>query len=166
MSSDSPIRRSIEVEYWVIDDAGRLTSPGDLVDVPGAEREFVEPILEIKTTPCETTAELRDELFGRIHNALDRAADRDKGLVPLATPLTSEEISEIPCDRTRIQNTVVGEDFEYVRPCAGTHVHVEHLPGRAVDQPTTLLSIDPALPPLHCDSHGPAHQLTPCACSS
>ncbi|ESS09590.1 MAG: hypothetical protein A07HN63_00395 [uncultured archaeon A07HN63] len=159
MSSDPPIRRSIEVEYWVIDDAGRLTPPGDLVDVPGAEREFVEPILEIKTTPCETTAELRAELFGRIHNALDRAADRDKGLVPLATPLTSEEISEIPCDRTRIQNTVVGEDFEYVRHCAGTHVHVEQLPGRAVDQLNTLIALDPALALFNSASHCRGEQL-------
>ena len=46
-----PIRRSIEVEYWVIDDAGRLVEPGALVNAtPGAEREFVEPLLEVKTT--------------------------------------------------------------------------------------------------------------------
>ncbi|MFM9598074.1 hypothetical protein ACKI1O_53420, partial [Streptomyces scabiei] len=53
------IRRSIEVEYWVVDDRGRLAEPGELVAAsPGAEREFVRPLLEVKTTPCETTAEL------------------------------------------------------------------------------------------------------------
>jgi gamma-glutamyl:cysteine ligase YbdK (ATP-grasp superfamily) len=145
MASDPPLRRSIEVEYWVIDEEGRLTRPGALIDIPGAEREFVEPMLEIKTTPCETSAELRAELLNRIRAALRRADDLGKNLVPLATPLHHEEIREIPCDRTRIQNTVVGEPFQYVRHCAGTHIHVEQQPGRAVDQLNTLIALDPAL---------------------
>ena len=141
-----PIRRSIEVEYWVIDDEGRLVEPGDLVEVAaGTEREFVEPLLEIKTTPCETTAELEAELFDRLRRVLQRADELGKGLVPLATPLTHEEIHELPSERTRIQNEVVGENFEYVRHCAGTHVHVEQQPGRAVDQFNTFVALDPAL---------------------
>ncbi|QLH82713.1 glutamate-cysteine ligase family protein [Halosimplex pelagicum] len=143
---DSPIRRSVEVEYWVIDERGRLTTPGSLVDAtPGAEREFVEPLLEIKTTPCETTAELRDELRDRVTAVLDRADEVGKGLVPLATPVHAEEIAEIPGERTRVQNEVVGSDFEYVRHCAGTHVHVEQQPGVAVDQHNAFVALDPAL---------------------
>nr|WP_245902785.1 glutamate-cysteine ligase family protein [Salinigranum rubrum] len=134
------------MEYWVIDDEGRLVEPGDLVEVAaGTEREFVEPLLEIKTTPCETTAELEAELFDRLRRVLQRADELDKGLVPLATPLTHEEIDERPSERTRIQNEVVGENFEYVRHCAGTHVHVEQQPGRAVDQFNTFVALDPAL---------------------
>ncbi|WP_440765020.1 glutamate-cysteine ligase family protein [Natronorubrum sp. DTA7] len=140
------IRRSIEVEYWVIDGKGRLTEPGQLVDAsPGAEREFVEPLLEIKTTPCETPTELRDELFDRVAAVLERADELGKGLVPLATPMAHDEIRELPCDRTRIQNRVVGENFQYVRHCAGTHIHVEQQPGRAIDQLNTLIALDPAL---------------------
>jgi len=140
------IRRSIEVEYWVIDDEGRLTAPEDLVGVaPGVEREFVEPLLEIKTTPCESTAELRAELVDRLGRVLDRAADLGMGLVPLATPLADAEIAELPSDRTRIQNDVVGENFGYVRHCAGTHVHVEQVPGQAIDQLNALVALDPAL---------------------
>ncbi|MFT4923622.1 MAG: carboxylate-amine ligase [Haloarculaceae archaeon] len=141
-----PIRRSIEVEYWVIDSDGRLVEPTDLVEATaGAEREFVEPLLEIKTTPCETTGELRRELFERIGTVLRRADELDRGLVPLATPIKQDEIRELPSDRTRIQNEVVGEDFEYVRHCAGTHVHVEQQPGRKIDQLNTLIALDPAL---------------------
>ena len=141
-----PIRRSIEVEYWVIDDAGRLVEPGALVDAtPGAEREFVEPLLEVKTTPCETATELRQELLDRLGAVLRRADDLGKRLVPLSTPINAEEIHEIPCDRTRIQNRVIGDDFEYVRHCAGTHIHVEQQPGRAIDQLNALIAIDPAL---------------------
>ncbi|WP_135364321.1 glutamate-cysteine ligase family protein [Halosimplex halophilum] len=143
---DSPIRRSVEVEYWVIDERGRLTEPGTLVDAsPGAEREFVEPLLEVKTTPCETTAALRGELTERVAAVLDRADEVDKRLVPLATPVHAEEVAELPSARTRVQNEVVGSDFEYVRHCAGTHVHVEQQPGVAVDQHNAFVALDPAL---------------------
>jgi gamma-glutamyl:cysteine ligase YbdK (ATP-grasp superfamily) len=145
-STSEPIRRSIEVEYWVVDDEGRLVEPGALVDAtPGAEREFVEPVLEIKTTPCETSQQLRRELLGRIQAVLDRADELDRGLVPLATPLHAGEISDLPSDRTRIQDAIIGEDFEHVRHCAGTHIHVEQQPGCEVDQLNTLIALDPAL---------------------
>lgn len=141
-----PIRRSIEVEYWVIDGDGHLVEPGPLVDASvGAEREFVEPLLEIKTTPCETTAELRDELFERIGEVLAVAREHDRWLVPLATPLNKEEIADLPSERTRIQDELIGPDFEYVRHCAGTHIHVEQIPGREEDQLNTLVALDPAL---------------------
>jgi gamma-glutamyl:cysteine ligase YbdK (ATP-grasp superfamily) len=140
------IRRSVEVEYWVVDGEGRLTGPGELVDAaPGVEREFVEPLLEVKTTPCETTAQLRRELFERVGRVLERAAELDRGLVPLATPVNAGEVRDLPSERTRVQERVVGEDFEYVRHCAGTHVHVEQLPGRAVDQLNAFIALDPAL---------------------
>lgn len=140
------MRRSIEVEYWVIDDEGRLVAPDDLVDAsPGAEREFVDPLLEIKTTPCETTEELVSELFERIRTVLRRAEALDRGLVPLATPMTDQPIEQLPSERTRIQQRAVGESFDRVRRCAGTHVHVEQLPGREIDQFNVLTALDPAL---------------------
>ena len=144
--NESAPRRSVEVEYWVIDSEGRLTEPAGLVEAsPGAEREFVEPLLEVKTTPCETTAELRAELFGRIRAVLERASELDLSLVPLATPLCQEEIAELPEARTRVQNRAVGENFAYVRHCAGTHVHVEQQPGNEIDQLNALTALDPAL---------------------
>jgi hypothetical protein len=146
MSKTASVRRSIEVEYWVIDDSGRLVDPGELVGAsPGAEREFVEPMLEIKTTPCETTRELRRELVGRIGAVLERADELGKGLVPLATPLNHGEIRELPSDRTQIQNAVIGPEFAYVRHCAGTHIHFEQQSGHVVDQLNTLIALDPAL---------------------
>lgn len=140
------IPRSVEVEYWVTDDEGRLTQPGELVSAsPGAEREFVRPLLEIKTTPCRSTAELRSELFERVGDVLRRADEVGKRLVPLATPATPDEIEELDSDRTRIQNRVVGRDFRYVRHCAGTHVHVEQQPGRVAEQINAFIALDPAL---------------------
>ncbi|MFC7325706.1 glutamate-cysteine ligase family protein [Halorubrum rutilum] len=140
------MRRSVEVEYWVVDERGRLTGPGGLVDAsPGVEREFVEPLLEIKTTPCESTAELREELFGRLGRVIERAEELGKGLVPLATPLRDGDVADLGSERARIQDRVVGDRFEYVRHCAGTHVHVEQLPGREVDQLNALTALDPSL---------------------
>jgi gamma-glutamyl:cysteine ligase YbdK (ATP-grasp superfamily) len=146
VSHQNPIRRSIEVEYWVVDEDGYLIAPGPLVAAaPGVEREFVEPILEIKTTPCETTAELRGELYDRIERVLSVAEEHDMGLVPLATPIHADEIADLPSERTRIQDEIIGPDFEYVRHCAGTHIHVEQIPGREIDQLNTLIALDPAL---------------------
>ncbi|MGB9963555.1 glutamate-cysteine ligase family protein [Halobacterium hubeiense] len=141
----APIRRSIEVEYWVVDEDGRLTEPGALADADGAEREFVEPVLEVKTPPCETAAELRTALLDRLRGVLRRADDAGKRLVPLATPVDHDEIAEREDERTRIQSRAVGERFEYVRPCAGTHVHVEQQPGHEVAQYNALVALDPAL---------------------
>jgi len=141
-----PLRRSIEVEYWVIDDAGRLTDPGDLTDAgEGVEREFIEPLLEIKTTPCESTDELRAEFYERLNRVLERAETQNKHLVPLGTPMEAGTIADRPGERTRIQDRVVGSNFEYVRHCAGTHIHVEQQPGHVIDQLNTLIALDPAL---------------------
>jgi carboxylate-amine ligase len=146
VTPSDPTRQSIEVEYWVIDSEGRLTAPGDLVEAsPGAEREFVAPLLEVKTTPCETTTELREELFGRLRDVLERAAELDLGLVPLATPVHDGEIRELPSTRTQVQNRAVGDNFAYVRHCAGTHIHVEQVPGHEIDQLNALTALDPAL---------------------
>lgn len=156
------LRRSIEVEYWVIDDEGRLVEPGGLVDATdGAEREFVEPLLEIKTTPCETAAQLRSELFDRLGSVLRRAGELDRGLVPLSTPLSAADIADIPDDRTRIQDRAIGENFEYVRHCAGTHVHVEQVPGREIDQFNTLTALDPALALVNSSPYFRGKQLSP-----
>jgi gamma-glutamyl:cysteine ligase YbdK (ATP-grasp superfamily) len=144
-SSVGQISRSIEVEYWVIDEDGSLTAPGSLVESPGAEREFVEPMLEVKTPPCETMAELREQLLGRLRAVLTRANEQGKKLVPLATPIHAEEIADLESVRTEIQDRTVGPNFEYVRHCAGTHIHVEQVPGREVEQLNTLIALDPAL---------------------
>ncbi len=143
--SSSSIPRSIEVEYWVIDEQGYLTTPGGLVDCPGAEREFVKPLVEIKTTPCTSSAELRRTLLTRIQRVVERAHSEGKQLVPLSTPLHAEEIEDFDTERTEIQDVILGEDLEYVRHCAGTHIHIEQQPGNAVDQLNTLIALDPAL---------------------
>ena len=150
---EAPLRRSIEVEYWVTDTEGRLVEPGVLAEMDGAEREFVEPIVEIKTTPCESSAELRRELLGRIRAVVRRAEELDKRLVPLSTPLNHETIEQLDSDRTRIQEETIGTDFQYVRHCAGTHIHFEQQPGCTREQFNTLVALDPALALVNSAQH-------------
>ena len=155
MSFTEPIRRSVEVEYWVVDEKGRLTEPAGLVDATaGAEREFVQPMIEIKTSPCRTHAELRTELLDRLWAVVERADKLGLRLVPLATPLAvADDIDDRPSERTRIQDRIIGENFEYVRHCAGTHIHVEKQPGHVLDQFNTLVALDPALALVNSSRH-------------
>ncbi|MFC6768576.1 glutamate-cysteine ligase family protein, partial [Natrinema soli] len=135
---------SIEVEYWVVDSDGNLAESGPLADVSTrTERASVEPLLEVKTPPCETVSELRTALVTELEAVLSRAAALDKHLVPLGTPINGDEIDRRPGERGRIQNEVIGENFDYAKYCAGTHIHVEKR--NVTDQLNALIALDPAL---------------------
>ena len=135
---------SLEAEYWVIDTDGELTSPGALADVSErTEREFVEPLFELQTPPCETIDELRTTFVEQLEDVLERAAAVDKHLVPLGTPINCDRIDRRPGERGRIQKAVIGEEFDYAKHCAGTHVHVEKR--NVTDQLNTLIALDAAL---------------------
>ncbi|WP_121743991.1 glutamate-cysteine ligase family protein [Natronorubrum halophilum] len=135
---------SIEVEYWVIDTDGELASPGALADISEqTEREFVEPLFELKTPPCETMTELRTTFVEQLDTVLSRAAAADKRLVPLGTPINCDSIDRRPDERGRIQKAVIGERFDYAKYCAGTHIHIEKR--NVTDQLNTLIALDAAL---------------------
>ncbi|WP_306055062.1 glutamate-cysteine ligase family protein [Natronococcus wangiae] len=155
---------SLEVEYWVIDDDGDLVPPETLLDVSTqVDPEFVEPMLEIKTTPCSSTAELREEFRGRIRTVVDAAHEQDKRLVPLATPLHASP-AEIPYRDKRgtdLQRRIVGPTFDDARVCAGTHVHFEQ--SNVVDQLNALTALDPAFALVNSSSHYRGERLLECA---
>lgn len=138
------MKTSIEVEYWVIDRTGALCTPGDLTEVsPQVEEEFVDCLLEIKTIPCESVDDLATQFVERLDETLREAEERDRGLVPLGTPLHGGTIEQLPEERARIQRRVLGDDFDYAKHCAGTHIHFEKR--RVVDQLNALIALDPAL---------------------
>jgi glutamate---cysteine ligase / carboxylate-amine ligase len=135
---------SLEVEYWTIDSDGELTSPGSLADVSEhTEREFVEPLFELKTPPCGSVTELRTTFVGQLEEVLAEADRTDKGLVPLGTPINCDGIERRPDERGRIQKEVLGANFDYASYCAGTHVHFEQR--NVTDQLNALIALDPAL---------------------
>lgn len=155
------------MEYWVVDERGRLRAPGPLEEsCEGADREFVKPMIEIKTTPCTSTQELRRELFDRIGTVLAAANERGLKLVPLSTPINADSIDDFDTERTAVQDRILGDDFEYIRHCAGTHVHVEQQPGNEIDQLNTLTALDPALALVNSSSYYRGEWIAPGARSS
>ena len=156
------MQTSIEVEYWVVDEAGELTEPGSLLDVSAnVEEEFVGPLFELKTPPCETMADLRREFVGELADVLAEADRCGKGLVPLGTPINGGSIDQHESARSDIQRRVLGENFDYAKYCAGTHVHFEKR--NVVDQLNTLIALDPALA---CCNSSPYFQGRPIASSA
>ncbi|ELY49038.1 glutamate-cysteine ligase family protein [Natronorubrum bangense] len=158
------MKTSLEIEYWVIDDAGDLVAPGSLLDAsPQFDPEFVEPMLEIKTTPCSSMVELREEFVDRIGTAVDAARDQGKRLVPLATPLHANP-AEIPYrgkESTDLQRRIVGRSFDDARVCAGTHIHFEQ--SNVVDQLNTLTALDPAFALVASSAHYRGERILECA---
>ncbi|ELY92804.1 glutamate--cysteine ligase [Natrialba chahannaoensis JCM 10990] len=138
------MQKSIEIEYWVVDNEGALTAPGELVDISQfTEAEFVDCLFELKTPPCETVGELQRTFVEQLREVLERAAELDKALVPLGTPLNSDAIELRADERGKIQRQLLGTDFEYAKHCAGTHIHFEKR--NVTDQLNTLIALDPAL---------------------
>ncbi|WP_227376281.1 glutamate-cysteine ligase family protein [Haladaptatus halobius] len=138
------MQKSIEVEYWVIDRNGMLTTPGALAEESEyAEEEFVKPLFELKTPPCETYADLESTFIQQLDAVLSKADDLDKILVPLGTPINCESIEQWPSDRGEIQREVLGTNHDYAKYCAGTHIHFEKR--NVTDQLNTLIALDPAL---------------------
>ena len=138
------MKKSIEVEYWVVDQDGALTTPGELTEVSEyVEEEFVEPLFELKTPPRETCAGLQSTFVDQLDEVLTRAEELGKLLVPLGTPIDGGLIDRWPGERGRIQKEVLGVNFDYAKYCAGTHLHFEKR--NVTDQLNVLAGLDPAL---------------------
>lgn len=138
------MKKAIEVEYWVINRAGELSTPGDLAEISEyVEPEFVDPLIELKTPPCDSYAELHTTFLEQLEQLLSAADERGKMLVPLGTPIHAGSINQRSDPRTEIQHAVVGEELNYANHCAGTHLHFEQR--NVTDQLNVLIALDPAL---------------------
>ena len=134
----------VELEYWVTDSEGRLVSSRELAEkLEFAEQEFVEPLIEIKTRPNSNFQQIKEEITGKLKQLVRTAKELDQKIVPLGTPLNSEEIGKIPSERGEIQEKIVGEDLEAAKRVAGTHIHFEKKDVK--DQLNRLTALDPAL---------------------
>ncbi len=141
---DTSMQTSIGVEYWVVDQDGALTTPDALTEYSEyVEEEFVYPLIELKTPPCETHSALKYTFVEQLDELLTRANELDKTLVPLGTPINSRQIEARPSERSRIQKQVLWDNFAYAKYCAGTHLHFEKQ--NVTDQLNVLASLDPAL---------------------
>lgn len=158
----------IEIEYWVIDEDGFLATAEELTNISeDVEPEFVDPLIEVTTPPCESVAELRGQLTSTLAELLDVASARNRRLVPTGTPLVSnpEEFSVDAKDSTQIQRQLLGSRFQFAKGCAGTHLHFEQAADDAsvVRQLDVLTALDPAFALAASASHYRGHYVRSCA---
>ncbi|SFL12498.1 Glutamate-cysteine ligase family 2(GCS2) [Halogranum rubrum] len=145
----------LEVEYWVVDETGRLCDGRDLVDVhEHVMPEFVGPLLEIKTSPHEDVTALKRELQETLRTVLDAAEATGRYLVPLGTPLTEHD-SPATSSRGELYEQIYGEFVASPKNCAGTHIHFEKT--NVKRQLDLLTALDPTVAlvsssPYYCGS--------------
>lgn len=109
------MKRGIELEYWVIDEDGRLTTPGDVAaQFDFVDREANRALLEVKTGPRSSIEALRRDLCDRLRRLLDRLGTDDKRLAPIGTPLSSVDVGTRSASRVDVQQRVLGDAFEHV----------------------------------------------------
>ncbi|WP_331235766.1 glutamate-cysteine ligase family protein [Natronorarus salvus] len=155
---------SLELEYWTIDERGALAPAKPVLDrVDDLDAESADPMLEVVTEPCEDVIELREEVIKRLREAIGVAREEGLRLVPLATPLDSDEIGTSDGPRTQIQRCVLGETFANATHCAGTHLHVDRIDGAEVDQLNLLTALDPAFALVASSSHHRGRRVAGCA---
>ncbi|MFC6835647.1 glutamate-cysteine ligase family protein [Halomarina ordinaria] len=132
------------MEYWLIDGRGELVDvPPDLVAAnEHLVEEFVPPLLEIQTPPVSSLSALESTLREVLETALMLVHDYDCRLVPLGSPLASESLP-ITSERGRLLQRIYGDELEYAKHCAGTHVHFDK--GNVTRQLNLLTALDPAL---------------------
>lgn len=115
----------VEIEYWVVDETGRICTGQDLLDVHKyVVPEFVGPLIEIQTSPLDDGLAIRRELQQTLRTVLGAAEARGKHLVPLGTPLTSKSMS-VTSKRGELLEQIYGNRLEYAKHCAGTHIHFD-----------------------------------------
>lgn len=156
------MRLGIEVEYWLVDEAGDLVSADGVISAcEGVDPEMIEPLLEVKTPPCDSFEELVDVFVERLGAVRDEARSRRKRLVPLGTPLTDENLKHRSKTRIQVQNAVLGDDLAHAGHCAGTHLHFEQTD--PVDQIRSLTAVDPAFALVNTSPYYRGERLTACA---
>lgn len=133
----------LELEYWVVDERGRLTAVDELVAAhPCVTHEFVDSLLEIRVPPAETAIHLRWLVTEILSTVLAAANNCGKRLVPLGTPLSTHDLPIIT-KRGRILERIYGAELQYAKHCAGTHIHFDRRNERR--QLNLLTALDPAI---------------------
>lgn len=155
---------SLELEYWTVDNTGALAPAKPVLDrIDDLDAESADPMLEVVTDPCSDVLELREEVTDRLQEVIDVAAEENRRLVPLSTPLNAGSISTSDGPRTQIQRQVLGECFANATYCAGTHLHVDQIDGAETDQLNLLTALDPAFALVSSSSHYQGSNVAGCA---
>lgn len=146
------MKTGVELEYWTINQEGELVSCEEIAEkFEFTEQEFVEPLFEIKTSPHSNFRELKEEIISNLKEVQKELDKRDLLIVPLGTPLNSEEIETIDSKRGEIQEEIIGDNLEAAKRVAGTHIHFEQ--EQVDEQLNKLIALDSALALVNSSPH-------------
>ncbi len=150
-------RIGLEQEFFLVDESGALSEEADeflsgcrdAADAEGLDAdsfaaECSESMIEVKTNPAATLADLSSEYLANLSLALRAGRELDLRLYPLATyPLpVTPSFREEP--HYSVQDRTVGQErFLNAGRCCGVHLHIELAAG-TID-PETVVS--PEAPP-------------------
>ncbi|WP_436910631.1 glutamate-cysteine ligase family protein [Halosimplex marinum] len=152
----------LEVEYWTVESDGSLaTAEPVAADCEFVDREFADPLLEVKTPPCESVEALAATLGDRLETVREVARSHGRRLVPLGTPLTGDPLARRRSDRIDVQRAVLGDALDHAARCAGTHVHFEQVD--AAEQLRALTALDPAVALVNTSPYYRGRRLATCA---
>ncbi|WP_255196172.1 glutamate-cysteine ligase family protein [Halorarius litoreus] len=135
------MKLGIEIEFWVVDEDGRLCDGRPVVErTAGVEPEFIAPLIEVQTAPHADESAVRRELQETLQRACRAAKRTGRRLVPLGTPLT-EATAPATTARGDLFERIYGEGITSAKNCAGMHVHFD------AEAPTRQLNVLTALDP-------------------
>ncbi len=138
MGSYDDRRVGLEQEFFLVDEAGRISDRADeflelFEEASGLDPECARHMVEVSTPPVSSIEDLAGEYLFRLRRAVDAGQELGLRLYPLAayplpvTPTLREET------RYQLQAWTLGsERFLHAGRCSGAHLHLE-LPEGAVD---------------------------------
>ena len=138
------LRTSVAVDYWVIDETGRLADPGHTAGLPGMAATTSPYSVRIETPSCGSCSELEETFEAGLGDAVAAAHDRGCRLLPLGLRPDLLDAERHPTDQPPPGAT------------AGTRICFEPDPAIAVDCYNVLLALDPAFVLINTTSHGAA----------
>lgn len=132
--TDAPsLTTTLTIEYWVVDEDGRLADPDRIARLPGADGTASPYSVAVETPPCERCVELRAALDTRL--AATVAAAHDQGCRLLGLGLRPDLLAESVSSMTDQPPPVA---------TAGTRISFETDPAASTDIYNMLLALDPA----------------------
>lgn len=139
MSGYDERRVGLEQEFFLVDEAGRISDRADeflalCEEASGLEPECAKSMVEVSPPPVFSVDELAGEYVSRLRLAVEAAQELGLRLLPLAAyplPVTPALRGET---HYRLQARTLGsERFLHAGRCAGAHLHLE-LPEGVVDK--------------------------------
>lgn len=139
------MKKGIELEYFTIDHEGNLADADEITDeLEFAAPEFAKCITEIKSEPCDSIEELREDVKEKVGKATEKADEKGLKLAPVGTPLNHTDVELIESERLWMMKKFNPDDIRVEKELARTGLHIHFEKRNVKDQLNILTALDPA----------------------